>query len=135
VAIIVFTVTDDEELAIHAVHEGAQDYLSKGLIQGPAGRLLLTRAIRYAVERRHVQETLAEERRLLRNLIDSFPDHIYVKDTESRFLMVNLVTARFFGKQTPEEVIGKTDFDFFPHGLAMQFREEERAVLNSATRL
>ncbi|MCX6910245.1 MAG: PAS domain-containing protein [Verrucomicrobia bacterium] len=131
VAIIVFTVTDDEELAIRAVHEGAQDYLSKGLIQGPAGRLLLTRAIRYAVERRHVQETLAEERRLLRNLIDSFPDHIYVKDTESRFLMVNLVTARFLGRETPEQVIGKTDFDFFPHGLAMQFRAEEEAVLNS----
>jgi PAS domain S-box-containing protein len=131
-AIIVLTGTDDEELAIRAVHEGAQDYLSKVLIQGPAGRMLLTRAIRYAVERRHAQETLAEERRLLRNLIDSFPDHIYVKDTESRFLMVNLVTARFFGRQAPEEVVGKTDFDFFPHGLAMQFRAEEQAVLNAA---
>ncbi|MBI5684936.1 MAG: PAS domain S-box protein [Verrucomicrobia bacterium] len=134
-AIIVFTVTDNEEMAIRAVHEGAQDYLSKSLIQGPAGRLLLTRAIRYAVERRHAQETLAEERRLLRNLIDSFPDHIYVKNTDSKFLMVNRVTARFFGKATPEEVIGKTDFDFFPHGLAMQFREEEAAVFNSAQSL
>jgi PAS domain S-box-containing protein len=134
-AIIVFTSTDDEELAIRAVHEGAQDYLSKGLIQGPAGRLLLTRAIRYAVERRHAQETLAEERRLLRNLIDSFPDHIYVKDAESRFLMVNKVTARFFGKENPEEVVGKSDFDFFPHGLAMQFRTEEQAVFRSAESL
>ncbi len=131
-AIIVFTGTDDEELAIRAVHGGAQDYLSKSMILGPAGRLLLTRAIRYAVERRHAQETLVEERRLLRNLIDSFPDHIYVKNTESRFLMVNMVTARFFGKETPEEVIGKTDFDFFPHGLAAQFQAEEAAVLNSA---
>jgi PAS domain S-box-containing protein len=135
VAIIVFTVTDDEELAIRAVHEGAQDYLSKSLIQGPTGRILLTRAIRYAVERRHALETLAEERRLLRNLIDTFPDHIYVKDTESKFLMVNLVTARFFGKETPEEVTGKTDYDFFPHGLARQFRAEEEALFNSAEAL
>ena len=134
-AIIVFTGTDDEELAIRTMQEGAQDYLSKSLIQGPAGRLLLTRAIRYAVERRHAQETLAEERRLLRNLIDNFPDHIYVKDTESRFLMANMVTARFFGKERPEELTGKTDFDVFPHGLAMQFRAEEAAVLNSAQAL
>lgn len=134
-AIIVCTAADDEELAIHAMHEGAQDYLSKSMIQGSAGRLLLTRAIRYAVERRRAQETLAEERRLLRNLIDSFPDHIYVKDTESRFLMVNGVTARFFGKERPEDVAGKTDFDFLPHGLAMQFRAEEQSVLQSAQTL
>jgi PAS domain S-box-containing protein len=134
-AVIVFTSTDDEEMAIRAVHEGAQDYLSKSLIQGPAGRLLLTRAIRYAVERRHVQETLAEERQLLRDLINSFPDHIYVKDSESRFLMVNKVTARFFGKEKPEDVVGKSDFDFFPHGLAMQFRAEEQAVFRSAESL
>ena len=134
-AIIVFTGTEDEEMAIRAVQEGAQDYLSKSMTQGPAGRLLLVRAIRHAVERRHAQEALAEERRLLRNLIDSFPDHIYVKDAESRFLMVNAVTARFFGKEAAEEVVGKTDFDFFPHGLAIQFRAEEQAVLNSAQSL
>lgn len=72
---------------------------------------------------------------LLRPLVDSFPDHIYVKDTASRFLLVNLATARLFGAAAPGEVIGKTDFDFFPREAAEQFRAEEQALMESARTL
>jgi len=127
VPIIVLSGLSDESLAVGVVQEGAQDYLVKGQVDRP----LLVRSIRYAIERRRSQETLAQERSLLRNLIDSLPDHIYVKDTESRFLNVNLVTAKFFGAQSPEQVVGKTDFDFFSKDLATQFRAEEVALLES----
>jgi PAS domain S-box-containing protein len=73
--------------------------------------------------------------RLLRHLIDSFPDHIYVKDTDSRFLMVNVATARFLGAATADDVIGKTDFDFFSRELAERFRAEEVAVFQSVQML
>ncbi|MBI5820739.1 MAG: PAS domain S-box protein [Verrucomicrobia bacterium] len=72
---------------------------------------------------------------LLRPLVDSFPDHIYVKDTASRFLVVNLATARLFGAAAPGEIIGKTDFDFFPREAAEQFRAEEQALMESARAL
>jgi signal transduction histidine kinase len=52
--VIVLTGSDDEALAIAAVREGAQDYLVKGRIDGD----VLTQAIRYAIERKHVQEVL-----------------------------------------------------------------------------
>ena len=52
--VIVLTGSDDEALAIAAVREGAQDYLVKGRIDGG----LLAQAIRYAIERKHVQEDL-----------------------------------------------------------------------------
>jgi DNA-binding response OmpR family regulator len=64
VPVVLLTGLDDEALAIRAVHEGAQDYLIKGQVNGP----LLSRALRYAVERnklvRELQEALAKVRTL-----------------------------------------------------------------------
>jgi signal transduction histidine kinase len=62
IPIIVLTGTDDERLALQAVHAGAQDYLAKGRVDGP----LLARSIRYAIERKALElergELLRSER-------------------------------------------------------------------------
>ncbi len=55
IPIIVLTGLDDEDTAIEALREGAQDYLVKGEIS----EVLLVRAIRYAVERKRLQQNLA----------------------------------------------------------------------------
>jgi sigma-B regulation protein RsbU (phosphoserine phosphatase) len=51
VAIVVLSGLDDETLAIRAVHEGAQDYLVKGQVDGGA----ILRSMRYAIERQHLE--------------------------------------------------------------------------------
>ena len=79
----------------------------------------------------HASEALAQERNLLRLLIDHMPDYISVKDPESRFLMVNLAHARHLGEPAPEMVIGKTDFDYYPRELAEKFYADERRILRS----
>jgi PAS domain S-box-containing protein len=50
---------------------------------------------------------------LLKKLIDSASDHIYIKDKQNRYVMVNKAKANFIGKN-PQDFIGKTDSDFFP---------------------
>ncbi len=80
-------------------------------------------------ERKHAEIELAEERNRLRTLIDSVPDHIYVKDLQHRFVLSNQSLALNYQFQSPEEMIGKTDFDLFPAAIAQGFKEEEAKIL------
>jgi len=79
-------------------------------------------------ERHRREDELSAERLLLRTVIDMIPDYIYVKDRDSKFLVNNIAVARNLGF-TPDEVIGKTDFDFFPQELAQQFFNDEQQVM------
>ncbi|SHO49280.1 hybrid sensor histidine kinase/response regulator [Desulfopila aestuarii] len=74
---------------------------------------------------------LAEERNLLRTLIDNLPDYIYVKDVESRFLVANVSVARLMGANRPEKLLGKRDRDFYPEEQAKMFRDDEKSIIAS----
>ncbi|PIE36237.1 hypothetical protein CSA56_00695 [candidate division KSB3 bacterium] len=80
-------------------------------------------------ERKHIEDALAQERYLLRALLDSSPDHIYFKDRESRFIRLNKSCASWVGHVIPEKMIGKTDFDFFTEEYATRtFTDEQRIM-------
>ncbi|MCC7446024.1 MAG: PAS domain S-box protein [Anaerolineae bacterium] len=78
-------------------------------------------------ERKQAQQALAEERNLLRSLIDTIPDYIYVKDTQHRLVLYN-AACRLFDDDA-RRGIGKTDVDFLPPDMATNFRAKEEAVL------
>jgi PAS domain S-box-containing protein len=82
-------------------------------------------------ERKRVEEALANERNVLRTLIDNLPDNIFVKDVDSRFVVSNLAHARLLRAKTPDEIVGKTDFDIFPPELAGSYYADEQAVIQS----
>ncbi len=75
------------------------------------------------------QAALAHEGNLLHALMESLPDPIYFKDVTSRFTRLNQATVAVLGCHTADEVIGKTDFDFYPEPLADQFAADERRML------
>jgi len=87
--------------------------------------------IRDLTEHKQAEETLVQERSLLRTLIDNLPDLIYVKDSQSRFVIANQAQARLLGGTTPDDLLGKTDFDFFPHELAQKYYSDEQGILQS----
>jgi diguanylate cyclase (GGDEF)-like protein/PAS domain S-box-containing protein len=68
---------------------------------------------------------------MLRAAIANLPDPIYVKDSESRFLLANQAAAKNMGVANSANLVGKTDFDFFPQELAAGFFDDERTVILS----
>ncbi|HVZ12860.1 MAG TPA: EAL domain-containing protein, partial [Bauldia sp.] len=70
------------------------------------------------------------ERRIWRAMIDQVPDYLFVKDTQSRFVVANRAVAADLGLQ-PDDLIGKTDFDLHPSARARQFYADEQTVVTS----
>ncbi len=91
--------------------------------------------VRDITEHKKGEEALAQERNLLRTVIDTSPDPIYVKDTQSRFLLGNIAVALLMGAKTADQLIGKTDFDFYPKELASRYHGDDRKVIESGQRL
>jgi two-component system, NtrC family, sensor kinase len=80
--------------------------------------------------RQDLATALANERTLLRTMIDLIPAFIYAKDVGSRFIAMNTALARNMGT-SPEQAIGKTDFDFHTPELANKFYSDEQALIQS----
>ena len=79
--------------------------------------------------RKQMEAELAQERDLLRTLLDHSPDFIYFKDTQSRFIKSSTTQALKFGLASPDEVVGKTDFDFFTEAHArVAFGDEQEII-------
>ncbi len=68
---------------------------------------------------------------LLYTLVDSMPDWIYIKDRESRFILANKHMASYHGIAGPEEMTGKTDFDYYPREIAEGFHNDEQMIMDS----
>jgi PAS domain S-box-containing protein len=88
-----------------------------------------------SIAQKSAEETLTTERNLLRTLIDSLPDYVFAKDTQSRFLLNNVAHVRVLGATRPQEVRGKTDREFFPPELASHYLADDEAVLQSGRAL
>jgi PAS domain S-box-containing protein len=97
------------------------------------GFATLATAIAAGIERRRMEESLEHDRSLLQTLIDHVPDYIYVKDVQHRFLVANAALARRMGAATPEELLGKNDFDFYPKDVAEKYARDEDEIMHSET--
>jgi two-component system sensor histidine kinase/response regulator len=82
-------------------------------------------------ERKWAEEALARERDMLRTLMDHLPDLIFVKDNEGRFVTANSAILKTLGAKSLQNIVGKTDFDFFPPELAEHFSQDDQAVIQS----
>lgn len=85
-------------------------------------------------ERKAAQESLQRERHLLRTLIDSTPDYIFVKDAQGRYVLSNEAHAQAAHVEA-DALAGLTAFDVFPPELAAQFHDDDLRVIRSGKAL
>jgi diguanylate cyclase (GGDEF)-like protein/PAS domain S-box-containing protein len=93
VPLVVLTGLDDDALAAQALQEGAQDYLIKGQIDGRG----LLRALRYAIERKVMEEALFTEKERAQVTLNSIGDAVACTDILGNITFLNLVAEKMTG--------------------------------------
>lgn len=68
---------------------------------------------------------------ILRSLVEYMPQRVYAKDLEGRFVFANQAVARGMDVDSPYELTGRTDSDFYPAESAAQYRREELEIMRS----
>jgi len=86
--------------------------------------------IRDISNRKQTETKLAREHELLQTLMDSIPDSVYFKDEENKFIMVNKAKASHSNVK-PENMIGKTDFDFLPPDQAQKASADDEEIMRT----
>jgi PAS domain S-box-containing protein len=105
VPLVVVTGLDDESLAVQALQEGAQDYLVKGQIEARG----LLRALRYAIERKNLEEALFLEKERLRlqsAALEATADGVMITERDGSITWVNPAFSRITGFSA-EEATGR----------------------------
>jgi diguanylate cyclase (GGDEF)-like protein/PAS domain S-box-containing protein len=97
VALVVLTGLDDESLAAQSLQEGAQDYLVKGQNNTYGSSHGLLRALRYAVERKALEEALFTEKERAQVTLNSIGDAVICTDIAGNVTFLNVVAEKLTG--------------------------------------
>jgi PAS domain S-box-containing protein len=110
VPILILSGLDDDVLAVRAVQEGAQDYLVKGVINST----MLSRTIRYAIERKRSEQRLMASEVSYRRLFETAQDGIFILDAVTgQITDANPCLEKLLGYK-PAEFIGKRLWEIAP---------------------
>ena len=90
------------------------------------------RLLRYDYERRQMEVVLRANEKKYRTLLENLPQRIFLKDKNSTYISCNSNYAGDLGIE-PDEIIGKTDYDFFPKKLADKYKGDDKRIRASGT--
>lgn len=116
-----------------AVRKDGEEFIAEMSIQPNQldSRPVFMIFLRDITEQKEAESALDHERYLLDNLMSNLPDCIYFKDRQSRFTRVSKAMLRKFEEPNPDNVLGRTDHDFFSAEHADAALADERKVMES----
>jgi phosphoserine phosphatase RsbU/P len=98
-------------------------------IRDHAGQLLYYEGtVEDITQRRQVEESLSKSEALYHSLVETLPQNIFRKTPDGKFTFANQQFCKTLGRSL-EDIVGKTDFDFFPKELAQKYQKDDRKVL------
>jgi diguanylate cyclase (GGDEF)-like protein/PAS domain S-box-containing protein len=137
VPLVVLTGFDDEMLAGQALQEGAQDYLLKGQIEARG----LLRSLRYALERKAMEEALFVEKERAQVTLNCIGDAVACTDIEGNISFLNLVAENLTGWSLSEgmgrpmadvlRILDSTTRETTPNPMEMAIRQDRIVHLPS----
>ena len=83
-------------------------------------------------DRTLAEEALREGEARYRTLIENLPQKVFMKDLNSRYVSINEKFAQDLGIH-PDEIVGKSDADFFPPELAAKYRADDITIMETNT--
>jgi len=100
------------------------------VLKDKKGKTIVISMAQDITEGERLKEHLRKEHSLLQTLMDNIPDSIYFKDDKNRFVRVNKAKAEH-SNVAPDDMVGKTDFDFFPEEQARETFADDNRVMKS----
>jgi sigma-B regulation protein RsbU (phosphoserine phosphatase) len=101
-------------------------------IRDRRGRLLYYEGtVEDITQRRQAEENLRNSEALYHSLVETLHQNIFRKDLHGQFTFANQQFCTGLGRKL-EEIVGKTDFDFFPRALAEKYQADDHRVLETA---
>ena len=82
-------------------------------------------------KRNQAEQALARERNLLQTVVDTLPDCVFAKNADTTFVFSNRSCANYMQAESPQAMVGKTDFDFLPSERAERYHVEEQQIIQT----
>lgn len=133
IPVILLTGLRDHDIDVEAMNSGAADFLVKGEVNA----VILERSIRYAIERKRMEEELYNEKERALVTLDSIGDSVITSDTEGKITYLNHIAEKITGWSMAEakglmlstvfKVFNENTMEVFPDLIKMVV-EENRIV-------
>lgn len=91
--------------------------------------------LRDIAARRKIEAALASEHNLLRSIINTIPDHVFVKDINGRYILDNDSHRKALAHSGDADTEGRTVFDYFPQEDASRYHDDDRFVMETGERI
>jgi len=97
------------------------------------GSHIILLAMEDITERKLAEERISEVMRQQQAILDNIPNIAWLKDRDGRYVAVNDPFSKALGL-VPEDLVGKNDYDIYPHELAVKYEKHFRDVMETGTR-